>query len=299
MRVIRNVVVIMAFGVLGLSFGCAKPPTKEIGDAEAAVSAAKLAEADIYVPKEYQSAEEMLAQAKAEVDQKEYKLALNSAVETIALAETAKDHAITAKEEAKIKAGKIIEDLKAALKEAEAAEALKYYASNYNKLSGILKEIESDYAAEKYLDVISKGEVAIADAKELAASSRLAAAEEIRRKAEEEARLAAEAEARRKAEEDARLAAEAEARRIASLKTPSHLVNKGECLWAISEYEKIYDNPFQWPLIYKANRSQISDPDLIFPGQDFKIPRSASGEEINQALYMARNRGPWSLYDGR
>lgn len=302
---IQGLAVLVGVAVLGLSFGCAKPPTKEMADAEAALSAAKLAEADIYVPQEYQSAEDMLAQAQAEMEQKEYKQAKNAAIQTIALAEKAREHALSAKEEAKLKAKGIIEKLGAALKEARDAEALTYYAGNYNRLSKKLSGIESDYAAERYLAVISKGETALAEARELAASSRLAAAEAARRKAEEEARLArlkAEAAARRRAEdearrraEEARLLAEEQARAV----SPSHLVVKGECLWVISEYEKVYDNPFQWPLIYKANRSKIRDPDLIFPDQNFQIPRDASGVEVNEAVYMAKHRGPWSLYDGK
>ncbi len=303
LRVIRTVVVLAVVSVLGLSYGCAKPPTKEMADAEAAVTAAKLAEADIYVPKEYLSAEEMLAQAQAEMETKEYKLAKNSAIQTIVLAEKAKEDAVSAKAAAKIEAAGIIEELKSALQEAKAAQALKYYADDYNKLLKTLDEIKSDYEAEKYLDVIARGKIAIADARELAASSRLAAAEEARQKAEAEARRKAEAEARLRAEAEARRKAEAEARRLAEelakAKPPSHTVTVGECLWVISENEKVYDNPFQWPLIYKANRSQIRDPDLIFPGQDFKIPRSNTEDEIREAVYMAKSRGPWSLYDGK
>ncbi len=53
----------------------------------------------------------------------------------------------------------------------------------------------------------------------------------------------------------------------------SHTVVKGECLWWISEYKQIYNDPFMWPLIYKANRDQIKNPDLIYPEQTFSIPR--------------------------
>jgi nucleoid-associated protein YgaU len=45
-----------------------------------------------------------------------------------------------------------------------------------------------------------------------------------------------------------------------------------DCLWRISEYDFIYKDPWKWPLIWKANKDQIQDPDLIFPGQVFKIP---------------------------
>lgn len=45
-----------------------------------------------------------------------------------------------------------------------------------------------------------------------------------------------------------------------------------DCLWRISEYNYIYNNPWKWPIIYKANKEQIKNPDLIYPGQIFDIP---------------------------
>ena len=46
-----------------------------------------------------------------------------------------------------------------------------------------------------------------------------------------------------------------------------------DCLWRIAEYEEIYGDPFKWPTIYSANKQLIKDPDLIYPGQVFSIPR--------------------------
>jgi len=43
-----------------------------------------------------------------------------------------------------------------------------------------------------------------------------------------------------------------------------------DCLWRISL--KVYNDASFWPAIYIANKDQIKDPDLIFPGQKFKIP---------------------------
>ncbi|GEM_PF-6986148 len=48
-------------------------------------------------------------------------------------------------------------------------------------------------------------------------------------------------------------------------------VEKGDCLWSISEKEEIYDDGTKWPRIYKANRDQIKDPNLIYPRQKLKI----------------------------
>jgi nucleoid-associated protein YgaU len=52
-----------------------------------------------------------------------------------------------------------------------------------------------------------------------------------------------------------------------------YTVVKGDCLWNISGFESIYADPVQWPRIYRANKDQIKDPDLIYPDQVFAIPR--------------------------
>ncbi len=50
------------------------------------------------------------------------------------------------------------------------------------------------------------------------------------------------------------------------------LPDKRDCLWRISEYSFIYGSPFLWPRIWKANKEQILNPDLIYPGQVLLIP---------------------------
>jgi len=75
----------------------------------------------------------------------------------------------------------------------------------------------------------------------------------------------------------------------------SYSVVSGDTLWGISARGDIYGNPYQWPLIYKANRSQIKDADLIFPGQNLVIQRDASAADIDAAVKHARTRGAWSL----
>ncbi len=52
-----------------------------------------------------------------------------------------------------------------------------------------------------------------------------------------------------------------------------------DCLWKIAQ--KIYKNARMWPHIYMANKEQINDPDLIFPGQRFKIPDIEDTTEKN------------------
>jgi len=75
----------------------------------------------------------------------------------------------------------------------------------------------------------------------------------------------------------------------------SYEVVGGDNLWNISAKDSIYSNPYQWPLIYKANRDQIKDADLIHPGQVFDIDRSASGADVDAAVNHAKTRGAWSV----
>lgn len=75
----------------------------------------------------------------------------------------------------------------------------------------------------------------------------------------------------------------------------SYRVVRGDSLWSISGQEAIYANPFQWPLIYKANRDQISDADLIYPGQQFTIERGVAQGDIEAAVTHAKQRGSWML----
>lgn len=52
----------------------------------------------------------------------------------------------------------------------------------------------------------------------------------------------------------------------------SYKVVRGDHLWGIAKKKEHYGNGFAWPIIYKANRDQIKNPDLIYPDQVFKIP---------------------------
>ena len=49
------------------------------------------------------------------------------------------------------------------------------------------------------------------------------------------------------------------------------MVEPGNSLWRIAR--RIYGAGIQYSVIYAANRQQIRDPDLIYPGQVFFIPK--------------------------
>jgi LysM repeat protein len=90
-------------------------------------------------------------------------------------------------------------------------------------------------------------------------------------------------------------AAEPVAEPMAAPASDTYLVVRGDSLWKISGKPDIYNNPYHWPLIYKANRDKINDADLIYPGQELTIERGSSQDEIDAAVNHAKTRGAWSL----
>lgn len=72
-------------------------------------------------------------------------------------------------------------------------------------------------------------------------------------------------------------------------------VVKGDHLWGIASKSRIYGNPYQWPLLYKANSDKIEDADLIHPGQSLTVARGMSASEIDAAVRHAKTRGAWTI----
>ena len=72
-----------------------------------------------------------------------------------------------------------------------------------------------------------------------------------------------------------------------------HVVQPGENLWQIAG--RLGGNPQLWPLLYRANRDQIKDPSMLYPGQALQIPDlhleggRAAGEGAAAATPQARH----------
>jgi nucleoid-associated protein YgaU len=52
----------------------------------------------------------------------------------------------------------------------------------------------------------------------------------------------------------------------------TYVVVSGDSLSKIAKHE--YGDAQKWRKIYEANRSLIKDPDLIYPGQELRIPEA-------------------------
>ena len=126
-------------------------------------------------------------------------------------------------------------------------------------------------------------------------------AEEQRKLAEQEARLAAERKAQEERQQQALIEVkpkpvlppapkpepepvpEPEPQLVEQIE-----VSENETLASISARKEVYLDPLLWPLIYKANRDQIKDPQQIFAGQILLIPRDKSKEELDAARQEAK-----------
>jgi len=71
-----------------------------------------------------------------------------------------------------------------------------------------------------------------------------------------------------------------------------YVVEKGDCLWKIAGQE-MQDN-FLWPMLWRHNRDQIEDPDVIEIGQDLYVPMVGENDlEEGLAVLTAKQ---WPKY---
>jgi LysM repeat protein len=278
-----SVVFFLALVVVVSFAGCAKPPTKEMSDAREAVGQAKDAGAQEFAAEQYLGAEEALKAAEQLMEQKKYKEARAKAIEATKLAREAQANSVDQKNAANRDAKQMYDAALQAVNQANQAGAYTYAPQQMEDAQRRLEEAKRTYEAGDFKNAKQLAEAALA-------------------KAQEAEKLAKQASASKQTQTVQQAAAEAFDPGATPRPYPTeHVVIKGETLWWIAEYKQIYNDPFQWPLIYKANRAKIKDPDLIFPDQKFAIPRSPEVTEdlIKEAIKFAKTRGAWSLHDGK
>ena len=92
---------------------------------------------------------------------------------------------------------------------------------------------------------------------------------------------------------------------VAPLPTPmptavphSYVVKKGDSLWKISGEPDVQGDNFRWPLLFKANRDQIIDPDNIEPAQDLTWKDNYDLQEVEDAVGKAKETPPYAPHAG-
>jgi nucleoid-associated protein YgaU len=63
---------------------------------------------------------------------------------------------------------------------------------------------------------------------------------------------------------------EVEAKKAAEKKEKTYTVKAGDSLSKIAK--ELFGDAARWPEIYELNKDQIENPDLIYPGQVFRLP---------------------------
>jgi hypothetical protein len=119
---------IAAVAALTVAASCGDPPDKELQQARSAIESARAAGAEVYARDEFSAAETALKNATEAVDQRDYRLALNRALDARERAQNAEQEAATRKAAARTEAsravaaaGRALDEARARLKTAEAA----------------------------------------------------------------------------------------------------------------------------------------------------------------------------------
>ena len=98
---------------------CGNPPQREMQQAQEAIDAARGSDADRYAHDEFVAAQEALTRARDAVEQRDYRLALNHALDSRERAQNASSEAATGKATARAEANRALSDVTTALGEAQ------------------------------------------------------------------------------------------------------------------------------------------------------------------------------------
>ncbi|HZR26929.1 MAG TPA: hypothetical protein VFA59_25260 [Vicinamibacterales bacterium] len=146
------------------TFACGSPPDKEIQQAQGAIDAAKAAGADQYAHDELVAADKALTDANAAVNERDYRLALNHALDAREHAQAAAKQAGDGKAAARADADRALRDAtqamneaKARLKAAETARVAPRTLADARRLiadgEATLQKARTAFSAGEYRDV--------------------------------------------------------------------------------------------------------------------------------------------------
>jgi len=156
-----------AFAIALTAIACGgNPPDKEIKQARAAIEAARGAGADQYAKTEYAAAQDALKRSEDAVADRDYRLALNHALDARERAEAAARQAVDGKVIARADADRAVRDLTAALSDARARLKSAESARVAPRILGDLRRAiaDADAAVQKARTTIEAGDYAAAAA---------------------------------------------------------------------------------------------------------------------------------------
>ena len=284
----------------------------EINAAEQTLTQAAGAEAQIYVHEQYLESRMLLRRARTSMRAEKYSKSRD-------LAQRSREVALEAIQQTEEERERVKELALRLLYSAN--EAWDSYANSYEKeyasdelieIRRLLDSAQEDLNSLKYMDAlktVQKSHEKITELPEVVERGRLVRLEE-EKKRQQAQKTADEiiAGANRDAEnivtaarrqrdqllaETAELAAYARRVEFERMFPSTYTVKSGETLADIARRHEVFNDEFMWPLLYKANRDQIRDPKVVFPGQVLTIPRDISYEDIIEARKMAEVAPPY------
>jgi hypothetical protein len=72
-----------------------------------------------------------------------------------------------------------------------------------------------------------------------------------------------------------------------------YIVKPGDTLWGIASKDAVLGDNFRWPLLFKENRDQILDPDMIEPAWDLGYQQSYPQAVVDDAVQKAKDTPPY------
>jgi hypothetical protein len=112
---VRRATQVITLALTLAATGCAEPPNKEMHQAQGAIEAARAAGAERYAATELAAAVKALAQADAAATQRDYRLALNHALDSRERAQSAAREAATGRASARSRAERLLAEVTTAL----------------------------------------------------------------------------------------------------------------------------------------------------------------------------------------
>jgi len=297
--------------------GCRSIPLRDvavsqINTAEQTLTQASAAEAPVYVHEQYLEASMLLRRARSSWQAEDYSQARDLAIRSREVVRQAMEHIEEERQRVQELAVRLLFSANAAWDSYANGYEKEYASDELIAIRKLLDAAQEDLNAQKYMDGLKKVQKAhekITELPDAVERGKLARMEEGKKRqqaqktageiiaaANQDAENIVEAARRQRDQllaETAELAAYARRAEFERMFPSTYTVKNGETLADIARRHEVFNDEFMWPLLYKANRDQIRDPKVVFPGQVLTIPRDITYEEIIEARKMAEVAPPY------
>jgi len=285
---------------------------RQIREAQAVIYEARKIDAPVYAPETYLEAQLELRKAKRMMRTENFSTAKSLAQEAADIGEQALEESEEERFRVKALVERLLYNGEEIWSRYENGAEKKYVPQALIEIKRLLDDGRSKLNDGNYMqaldsaqkshqrlaeipELMEEGKVILLEEEKNRAVSKLKAAEILDLAIKEAAKI--KLEARKEAEKIKResqvKAASLRMEEFERIYPVTYKVKKGETLVDIAQRREIFNDKYMWPLIYKANRDQMRDPQVVFPGQVLSIPRDLSFEEIIEARKQTKAPPPY------